>query len=53
MKVVQFFDLESSQKLYITGLNLHEIKGEFLLDYNADFELNGLRTLAPIERKTK
>ena len=37
----------------VTGLNLHEIKTEFLLDYTGDFELYGSTVNAPVEHKTK
>ena len=44
-----FFELASSGEIYVTGLNLHEIDGELLLDYKGDFELYGLRIIGPIE----
>ena len=37
-----FFELASSDKIYVSGLNLHEIKNELLLDCRSDCELNGL-----------
>ena len=33
-------------------MHLHEITYKVLLDYKADFELNGLMSLGPIEHKT-
>ena len=48
----RFFELTSSDKSYVTGLNLHEIKSEMLKKYTGDFELGGLMVIAPIERKT-
>ena len=35
----------------MTGLNLHEFKNENLLDYESDFELNGLMDVGPVKRK--
>ena len=36
----------------MTSLNSHEIKNEILLDYNGDFELNGLMDIGPVKLKT-
>ena len=38
--------------MYVTGLSLHEIRTEFLLDYTSDFELNGSTVKAPVEHTT-
>ena len=46
----KFFELASSDKIYVTGLNLHESKNENLLDYKGDFDLNGLFVIGPVER---
>ena len=35
----RFFELATSNKRYVNGLNLNEIKNEFLLEYTGDFEL--------------
>ena len=35
-----FFEVASFDKIYVTGLNLHDMKNEILLDYKGDFELN-------------
>ena len=48
----RFFEKASSGKLYVTRLNLHEIKSEILLVYTGDFELNGSMVIGPVERKT-
>ena len=49
----RFFELASFKKVYVTGINLHEIKIEILLDYTGDFELIGLMVAGPVKRKTK
>ena len=48
----RFFELATSNKIYVNNLNLHEIKNEFLQDYTGDFELNGKMINGPIELKT-
>ena len=48
----RFFELASSNKIYVNNLNLHEIQNEILQDYTGDFELNGLMIIGPIEHKT-
>ena len=48
----RFFELATSKKLYVNNLSLHEIKNEFLQDYNNDFELNGKMVVAPVEHKS-
>ena len=48
----RFFEVALSDKIYVTGLNLHEIKNEFLLDCKGDFELNGLVDTGPVKHKT-
>ena len=48
----RFFKLASSDKTYVNGLNLHEIKSEFLLNYTGDFALNGSKIIGPTEHKT-
>ena len=42
----------TTDKIYVTGLNLHEIKNESLLEYKGGFELNGSMVIGPIEHKT-
>ena len=48
----RFFELATSNKIYVNNLNLHEIKNEILQDYTGDFELNGKKIIGPIEHKT-
>ena len=50
--VGRFFELATSNKIYVNNLNLHEIKDEILQDYPGDFELNGKTINGPIEHKT-
>ena len=35
----RFFEMASSDKIYVNNLKLHEIKNEILEDYTGDFEL--------------
>ena len=48
----RFFELATSNKIYVNNLNLHEIKDEILQDYTGDFELNGKMIIGPVEHKT-
>ena len=48
----RFFELATSNKIYVNNLNLHEIKNENLQDYTGDFELNGKMIIGAIEHKT-
>ena len=48
----RFFELATSNKIYVSNLNLHENKNEILHDYTGDFELNGKMIIGPIEHKT-
>ena len=48
----RFFEIATSNKIYVNNLNLHEIKNEILQDYNNDFELNGKMIIGPVEHKT-
>ena len=48
----KFFELATSDRIYVNGLNLHQIKSEILLDYTGDFELNGLTFIGPTQHKT-
>ena len=50
--VGRFFELATSNKIFINNLNLHEIKDEILHDYSGDFELNGKMIVGPVEHKT-
>ena len=48
----RFFEFATSNKIYVNGLNLHEIKNDIIQDYTGDFELNGLMNIGPIAHKT-
>ena len=48
----RFFEVATSNKIYVNNLNLHEIKNEILQDYTGDFELNGKMIIGHIEHKT-
>ena len=48
----RFFELATTDKKYVNGLNLHEIKNEILNDCAGDFELIGSMLVGEIERKT-
>ena len=48
----RFFELATSNKIYVNNLNWHEIKNEISQDYTGDFELNGLMIVGPTEHKT-
>ena len=47
----KFFELASSDKTYVTGVNLNEIKGELLVDYTGVFQLNGSMITGQFEQK--
>ena len=47
-----FFELATSNKIYVNNLNLHEIKNEILEDYTGDFELIGKMIIGPVVHKT-
>ena len=48
----RFFELTTSNRNYVNGLNLHEIKNEILEDYRGDFELIGSMLVGELEQKT-
>ena len=48
----RFFELATSNKIYVNKINLHEIKNESLEDYTGDFELIGKMIIGPVEHKT-
>ena len=48
----RFFELATSNIVYVNNLNLHEIKIEILQDYTGDFELNGKMIIGLVEHKT-
>ena len=45
------FELATTNKNYVEGLNLHEIESETLQDYLGDFELIGSMLIGEIEQK--
>ena len=47
----RFFELATSDKIYVNNLNLYEIKNEILQNYTGDFELNGKMIIGPVEHK--
>ena len=50
--VGRFFELATSNNIYVGNSNLHEIKNEFSKDYTGDFELIGKMIIGPVEHKT-
>ena len=48
----RFFELATSNNIYVNNLNLHEIKNEILKDYTGDFELIGKMIIGVVEHKT-
>ena len=48
----RFFELATTDRKYVNGLNLHEIKNEILEEYAGDFELNGKMIIRHVEYKT-
>ena len=48
----RFFELATTSRKYVNGLNLHEIKKDFLEDYTGDFELIGSMLVGKIDQKT-
>ena len=47
----RFFEIATTNRKYLNGLNLHEIKNEILEDYRADFELIGSMLVGEVEKK--
>ena len=52
INIGRFFELSTTDRGYVNGLNLHEIKNEVLEDYAGDFELIGKTIIGPVEHKT-
>ena len=46
----RFFELATTDRKYVNGLNLHEIKNDILEDYTGDFELIGSILVGEIEQ---
>ena len=47
----RFFELATTDRKYVNGLNLHEIKNEILEDYTGDFQLIGSMLVGEVEQK--
>ena len=48
----RFFELATSDNIYVNGLNLHEIKNEILENYTGDFGLIGSMLIGELKQKT-
>ena len=48
----RLFALATTNKIYVNGLNLHEIKSKILEDYTGHFELISSMLIGEIEQKT-
>ena len=48
----RFFELATTDRKYVNGLNLHEIKNEILEDFTGDFDLIGSMLVGEVEQKT-
>ena len=48
----RFFEIATTNRKYVNGLYLHEIKNEILEDYTGDFELIGSMLVGEVEQKT-
>ena len=51
INIGRFFELATTDRKYVNGLNLHEIKNDILEDYTGDFELIGSMLVGEIEQK--
>ena len=49
----RFFEIATTNKRYVNGLNLHEIENEILEYYTRNFELIGSIMIGEKEQKTK
>ena len=47
----RFFELATTNRKYVNGLNLHEIKNEILEEYTGGFELIGSMMIGETEQK--
>ena len=45
----RFFELATSDRIYVNNLNLQEIKNEILQNYTCDFDVYGKMIIGPIE----
>ena len=48
----RFFDLATTNEIYVYGLNLHEIRKDILSDNTGVFEMIGSMLVGEIEQKT-
>ena len=48
----RFFELATSNRKHVNGLNLNEIKNEILEDHRGNFELSGSILVGDVEQKT-
>ena len=44
------FEKSFSDKIYVDGVNLHELKNDILGDYTGDFEIVGIMLIGEIEQ---
>ena len=51
INIDRFFELATTDREYVNGLNLHEIKNDILEDCTGDFELIGSMLVGEIEQK--
>ena len=52
-KLGEFFESATNDRIYVNGLNLHQIKSEFLLHYTGDLEMIGSMTIGEMEQRIK
>ena len=52
INIDRFLELATTDREYVNGLNLHEIKTDILEDYTGDFELIESMLVGEIEQKT-
>ena len=50
--ISEYFESATTNKIYVNGLNLNEIKNEVLEVYTGDFELIGYMMIGEMEQKT-
>ena len=49
----RFSELATTDRKYVNGLNLYEIKNEYFEDYTGDFELMGSMLVGEVEQKNE
>ena len=50
--VGRFFELATTNRKYVNGLNLHEVKNDTLEEHTGDFELIGFMLIGELEQET-